>query len=99
MINKIYVAPMVGRTDKYFRALVRSITSDFYLYTEMITCDAFLRTDKVNCELHDYEKGTIIQLAGSDPEKFLKCSKIIESSDYSEINLSLIHISEPTRPR
>jgi len=89
MINKIYVAPMVGRTDKYFRALVRSITSDFYLYTEMITCDAFLRTDKVNCELHDYEKGTIIQLAGSDPEKFLKCSKIIESSDYSEININI----------
>ena len=89
MINKIYVAPMVGRTDKYFRALVRSITSDFYLYTEMITCDAFLRTKKANCELHDYEKGTIIQLAGSDPEKFLKCSKIIESSDYGEININI----------
>ena len=46
MINKIYVAPMVGRTDKYFRALVRSITSDFHLYTEMITCDAFYAQKK-----------------------------------------------------
>ena len=55
----------------------------------MITCDAFLRTEKANCELYDYEKGTIIQLAGSDPEKFLKCSKIIESSDYSQININI----------
>ena len=80
---------MVGRTDKYFRALVRSITPDFHLYTEMITCDAFLRTEKKTCYLHEYEKGTVIQLAGSDPEKFAQCSKIIESSDYSEINLNI----------
>ena len=89
MINNVYIAPMVGRTDKYFRALVRSITSDFHLYTEMTTCDAFLRTDKKKCYLHSYEKGTIIQLAGSDPEKFAQCSRILDSSDYSEIDLNI----------
>ena len=39
--KRIYLAPMVGRTDEYYRALVRIMSKNIYLYTEMITCDAF----------------------------------------------------------
>ena len=95
MTNKIYIAPMVGRTDKYFRALIRAISNNYYLYTEMITCDSFLRTSKQECKLHDYEKGTIIQLAGSDPSKFEKCAKLIKPLQFLWAHFALIfYISE-----
>ena len=41
--KRIYLAPMVGRTDESYRALVRIMSKNIYLYTEMITCDAFLQ--------------------------------------------------------
>ena len=45
-INKIYIAPMVGRTDVFFRTLVRVISDSINLYTEMTTCDAYLYTNR-----------------------------------------------------
>ena len=40
---KIFLAPMVGRTDKYFRKLIRIISPNIVLFTEMITVDSLLR--------------------------------------------------------
>ena len=39
--------------------------------------------------VRDYEHPITIQLAGSDPKKFSKCSKIIEGEGFSEINLNI----------
>ncbi|CAI8361528.1 MAG: tRNA-dihydrouridine(20/20a) synthase [Gammaproteobacteria bacterium] len=87
--KRIYLAPMVGRTDEYYRALVRIMSKNIYLYTEMITCDAFLHTDRKHYKVNSREKDLTIQLAGSDPKKYGKCAKIIEEHGYSEINLNI----------
>ncbi len=87
--KRIYLAPMVGRTDEHYRAFIRILSKNIYLYTEMITCDSFLHTERKDYKVHPREKGLTIQLAGSNPKKFGECAKIIEEQGYSEINLNI----------
>ena len=88
-INKTYIAPMVGRTDIFFRALVRVISDSINLYTEMINCDAFLHTNRKYYKVDKNEHHLSIQLAGSDPKKFAECAKIINNNGYDEININV----------
>ena len=87
--KQIYLAPMVGRTDEHYRSFIRILSKNIYLYTEMIVCDAFLHTNRKTYVVNETEKPLTIQLAGSDPEKFASCAKIIEKNGYSEINLNI----------
>ena len=87
--KRIYLAPMVGRTDQYYRSFVRILSKNIYLYTEMITCDSFLHTDRKNYTVKEEEKNLTIQLAGSDPKKYGLCASIIEEKGYNEINLNI----------
>ena len=88
-INKTYIAPMVGRTDIFFRTLVRVISDSINLYTEMINCDAFLHTNRKYYKVDKNEHHLSIQLAGSDPKKFAECAKIINNNGYDEININV----------
>ena len=87
--KRIYLAPMVGRTDQYYRSFVRILSKNICLYTEMITCDSFLHTDRKNYTVKEEEKNLTIQLAGSDPKKYGLCASIIEEKGYNEINLNI----------
>ena len=87
--KRIYLAPMVGRTDQHFRTFIRILSKNIHLYTEMITCDTFLHSNRNRIKVHNYEDPITIQLAGSDPEKYMKCSKIIQEQGFSEINLNI----------
>jgi len=87
--KRIYLAPMVGRTDEHYRAFVRILSKNIYLYTEMITCDSFLHTNRKNYVVKEGEKNLTIQLAGSDPKKYGQCASIIENQGYDEINLNI----------
>ena len=87
--KRIYLAPMVGRTDQYYRSFVRILSKNICLYTEMITCDSFLHTDRRNYIVKEEEKNLTIQLAGSDPKKYGLCASIIEENGYNEINLNI----------
>ena len=71
--KRIYLAPMVGRTDQHFRTFIRILSKNIHLYTEMITCDTFLHSNRNRIKVHNYEDPITIQLAGSDPEKYMKC--------------------------
>jgi len=88
-INKTYIAPMVGRTDVFFRTLVRVISDSINLYTEMTTCDAYLHTSRKYYKVDENEHHISIQLAGSDPKKFAQCAKIIKNNGYDEININV----------
>ncbi len=88
-INKTYIAPMVGRTDVFFRTLVRVISDSINLYTEMTTCDAYLHTNRKYYKVDENEHHISIQLAGSDPKKFSQCAKIIKNNGYDEININV----------
>jgi tRNA-dihydrouridine synthase A len=61
---KIFLAPMVGRTDKYFRKLVRIISSNIVLFTEMITIDSLIRGRFKEYIIKDTEHPVIIQPTG-----------------------------------
>lgn len=87
--KRIYLAPMVGRTDEFYRSFVRIISPNISLFTEMVTCDAFLNTNRKNYKVNPEEGNLIIQLAGSEASKFSECAKIIEGQGYSEINLNI----------
>ena len=80
---------MVGRTDEHYRMFIRFLSKNINLYTEMITCDSFIHTDRKSYTVKPDESNLTIQLAGSEPEKYGVCAKIIESKGYDEINLNI----------
>ena len=86
---KVFLAPMVGRTDKYFRRLVRIISRNIILFTEMITVDSLIRGNFKKYSIKDIEHPLVIQLAGDDRNKFIKCTEIISEQGFDEINLNI----------
>lgn len=87
--KRIYLAPMVGRTDEHYRMFIRIISKNISLYTEMITCDSFIFTERKSYKVKPIENDLTIQLAGSEPKKYGICAKIIEENGYDEINLNI----------
>ena len=86
---KVFLAPMVGRTDKYFRKLVRIISSNIVLFTEMITVDSLIRGRFRQYSIKDSEHPLVIQLAGDNKDKFIQCTEIISDQGFDEINLNI----------
>ena len=86
---KIFLAPMVGRTDKYFRRLVRIISSNIIMFTEMITVDSLIRGNIRNYTVDKSEHPVVAQIAGNDSKKFAECAEILTTSDFDEINLNI----------
>src|SRR4051812_4409055 len=63
----ISVAPMMDRTDRHFRFLIRILSRRAWLYTEMITAPALLHGDaKRLLRFHPSEHPVALQLGGSD---------------------------------
>ena len=44
-IHKLSIAPMMDCTDKHFRMIMRKITSEALLYTEMIVAQSLVYTN------------------------------------------------------
>ena len=86
---KVFLAPMVGRTDKYFRKLARIISPNVILFTEMITIDSLIRGNFKKYLIKDTEHPLVIQLAGDDKDKFIECTKIVSDQGFDEINLNI----------
>ena len=63
------VAPMMDRTDRHFRFLMRQITRRTLLYTEMITTHALLNGPKERLLAYAPEEHPIsLQLGGDSPD-------------------------------
>jgi len=45
-IHKLSIAPMMDCTDKHFRMIMRKISSEALLYTEMIVAQSLVYTNK-----------------------------------------------------
>ena len=96
--HKFCIAPMMKKTDKHFRFMARQFTKNSMLYTEMIHSNAILKGDVVKLLKFDRSEHPVgLQLGGSDPKSLAQAAIIGQEFGYDEI-LSLIHISEPTRP-
>ena len=86
---KIFLAPMVGRIDKYFRKLVRIISPNIIMFTEMITVDSLIRGNLRNYTVNKQEHPLVAQIAGNDSDKFIECAEILTKSGFDEINLNI----------
>ena len=86
----LVIAPMVGYTNKYYRYMMRLITKQTLLFTEMI-CSASIIHGKKEKFLPFYhqEKPVLFQLAGNNPDELANCASIIEDYGYSGINLNI----------
>lgn len=86
----ICLAPMMDYTDRHFRYLLRLISSNMLLYTEMVHTGAILKGERNRfLEFHPAETPVALQLGGNSPAELAKCAKIAEDYGYSEVNLNV----------
>ena len=89
--HRLSIAPMMDCTDKHFRVLMRQITKQSLLYTEMIVANA-LHYSKNRGKLLDYneiEHPISIQLGGDSPNLLAEAAQMAEDWGYDEINLNI----------
>ena len=86
----IAVAPMMERTDRHCRYLLRLISPETRLYTEMITAAALVQGGRLHLlEFHPSEHPVALQLGGSDPDELAQAAALGVAEGYDEINLNV----------
>jgi len=81
---------MMDRTDRHYRAFMRSLTRHPLLYTEMVVTKAILHGDRQ--QLLGYspiEHPLALQLGGDDPVELAECARIAEGMGYQEVNINI----------
>lgn len=86
----VSLAPMMDRTDRHFRFMLRQISRRTLLYTEMITTGALIHGDADrHLRFHGDEHPVAVQLGGDDPAALAQCAKMSEDAGYDEVNLNV----------
>ena len=84
------VAPMMDRTDRHFRYIMRQMTKHTLLYTEMVTTGAVLHGERDRIiGYNPIEKPLALQLGGDDPQALAECARIAEGEGYDEVNINV----------
>jgi tRNA-dihydrouridine synthase A len=84
------VAPMMERTDRHCRYLMRRLSRRTLLYTEMVTTGAIVHGDRERHLAFDpSEHPVALQLGGSDPAALADCAEVGAAFGYDEINLNV----------
>ena len=84
------VAPMMERTDRHFRVLLRQITRHTLLYTEMVVAHALLRGDTArHLDFSPIEHPISLQLGGDDPGMLAECARLAQTWGYDEVNINV----------
>lgn len=86
--RRIAVAPMMGCTDAHCRVLLRLISPNSLLYTEMVTAPALIHGDPAHLLAHDEDAPCAAQLGGSDPGQLAQAARLVEAAGYAEVNLN-----------
>lgn len=87
---RLSVAPMVDRTDRHFRYLVRQVSLGVRLYTEMTVAEGVVWGKRERLlAFRPEEHPVALQLAGSDPKRLAEAARIGEAFGYDEVNLNL----------
>lgn len=89
--RRIYLAPMLDWTDRHFRYLLRLVSRNMWLYTEMVTTGAIIHGNNLPRFLgyNALEHPLTLQLGGSDPEELARCCRIAQEYGYDEVNLNV----------
>ena len=86
--RRLSVAPMMGCTDRHFRFLLRLLSPNAMLYSEMIVTGALLYGEKEKFLNHSNDAPCSFQLGGSDPKELATAATLIEQAGYQEVNLN-----------
>jgi tRNA-dihydrouridine synthase A len=88
--HRLSVAPMLDWTNRDFRYLVRLISQQCLLYTEMVTTGALIHGDRARFLAHDEVEGPLaLQLGGSNPVDLTECAVMAEDWGYDEVNINV----------
>lgn len=89
-LRPISVAPMMDRTDRHFRWLMRQISHHALLHTEMVTTGALLHGPRECLLAHDpAEHPVALQIGGDDPAELATCARFAEDHGYDEVDLNV----------
>ncbi len=83
------VAPMMGCTDRHCRYLLRLLSPNALLYSEMIVSGALIHGDANHFLAHQLDTPVAVQLGGSNPAELAQCAKLSEAAGYQEVNLNV----------
>lgn len=88
--RRLSVAPMLDRTDRHFRYLVRCFSRRTLLYTEMVVARALRHGGPARFLDYDAaEHPVALQLAGNDPAELARAARIGADAGYDEINMNV----------
>ncbi len=88
--RKFCVAPMMGYTTPYARTLYRILSKKTFLFTEMVATKTIIHSKNSNLIIqHEKQNPIAFQIGGSEPEELAKCSEMVSSLNYDEINLNV----------
>ena len=90
-IHKLSIAPMMDCTDKHFRMIMRQISSEALLYTEMIVAQSLVYTNTKEkfLDFNNEEHPISIQFGGDDPKILKQAAQMAQDWGYDEINFNV----------
>ena len=90
-IHKLSIAPMMDCTDKHFRMIMRKISSEALMYTEMIVAQSLFHTDKKEkfLDFNHEEHPISIQFGGDNPDILKEVAQMAQDWGYDEINFNV----------
>ena len=87
--NTIRLAPMMGYTNAPFRLLIRLLSPNTQLFTEMVTVNAIIHNPQQHYLFHFKEEDNVVlQLGGCEVGAMLEVAKIAQQQGFKEININ-----------
>lgn len=88
--TELSLAPMLKVTTPFFRMLMRKISKDVILFTEMIVSSTVIHVslEKLQFILGFPEEHTVVQIGGSNPEEVAKSVQILKELGWKHFNLN-----------
>ena len=84
------IAPMMDCTDRHYRFMMRYLTRETLLYTEMVTTGAIIFGDKKrHLDFSKEELPLVLQLGGDDPVALAQCAELAQQWGYTEVNINV----------
>ena len=88
--RRLSVAPMMARTDRHCRYLLRLVSARTLLYSEMLHANAVLRGDSTRLLAFDEAEHPVgLQLGGAEPDALARAAEVGQAFGYDEINLNI----------
>lgn len=89
----VALAPMAGVTDASYRRIIKRVAPETVVYTEFLSTNAIAFGSERTMKMLDFdpavERPFIVQIFGSDPQKFLEACKVIEQMGADGIDINM----------